>query len=500
MAINLSRNTKMYISTVKTGFAAADTWEVPVLDGYSFSQDVETQNITLSEAACTPTRGQKIFNTALNPVEVSFPTYMKPFHAGASVIDAVERVIWEAFVGPGDGSNGITANGDNAVASTNGMDVTFARSNVHELLKINIIFVMDNSAYMIEDVGVNSVEVDFAIDAIAMLSWSGQGAKITSIDKATVIDMWVPGVDYTAEGVNAQAPQFIKNKLSQVEVYADTKVAFNGFQVINYGGKLVGATATTIPAGDYEFNITVDGGAEEEISITATGNETISALVTLIEAQLDLATNTDLATCSLNDEGNLSITSDNISVVTEDNTSISLNETGVTTQGLFTAIGTYYADATFLGIANAQPGLEAGKQYLIPITGGSMTLTNNVTYLTPEELGKVNQPIPGGFTGTREFGGTLNAYLNTGSNRSGGLLDDLTTDAALAESTNRFYINIAIGGCSASPKVEFTIPSAHLVIPTTSVEDVISTEIGFTAISTDLNLADEISVKYTATV
>ena len=54
MSINLSRNTKMYISTVKTAFDNTNTYAVPVLDGYSFSQDVETQTIELSEASCTP--------------------------------------------------------------------------------------------------------------------------------------------------------------------------------------------------------------------------------------------------------------------------------------------------------------------------------------------------------------------------------------------------------------------------------------------------------------
>ena len=93
MAINLSRNTKMYVSTVNTEFSNSNTFEVPVLDGYSFSQDVETQNITLSEAGCTPARGQKIFNTALNVVEVEFPTYVKPYDDGTGT-NCVEQLLW----------------------------------------------------------------------------------------------------------------------------------------------------------------------------------------------------------------------------------------------------------------------------------------------------------------------------------------------------------------------------------------------------------------------
>lgn len=500
MAINLSRNTKMYISTVKglvegtTAFAAANTWEVPVLDGYTFSQDVETQNITLSEAACSPVRGQKIFNTALNPVAVEFPTYMKPFRVDAATTGAVERVLWEAFVG----NSSPAAGGSNAVEGPT-MDVTFARSNVHELLKINIIFVMDNSAYMIEDVGINAVDIDFAIDAIAQLGWAGEGAKITSLPEALE---WTVS-NYTPEGTGTETPQFIKNKLSQIQIFTDTNVAIYGNQIASYGGYLVGTDLANLSAGTYSFNVTVDGGTEEQVDTIVLGSEDIDATLALINAQLDLTTDTNKATMilttALGVDGNLQVVSDDTGVAGANNTSIVINETGIASgSALFTELGIGAINAGFQGITNPEAGLLAGKEYLVPITGGSMTLTNNVTYLTPEELGKVNQPIPGGFTGTREYGGTLNAYLNTGANRSGGLLDDLTTDQALTESTNRFWISINVGGCNSSPKVEFTMPRAHLVIPTTNVEDVISTEIGFTAIGSDLGLADEISIKYTA--
>lgn len=487
----------MYVSTVQTGFTSANTWEVPVLDGYSFSQDVETQNITLSEASCTPARGQKIFNTALNPVEVSFPTYIKPYDDGTGT-NCVEQVIWEAFVGN-------DAVGTNAVPSTgyvNPMVIDFAKSDVHELGKINIIFAMDTTAYMVTDVGVNEVEFDFAIDAIAMLNWSGQGATITELPEA-VAATWIPGTagsgKYLAEGTTTDIPQFIKNKLSNIEVYADTKVDLIGYQTVNYGGAIIGSDLAGLAALTYSFNIAVDAGTEEQIDVIVAGGEDMDALIVLIEAQLDLATNTDLATCTISAGGDLIITSENTSAVAASLTSVVLNETGITAgAGLFTELGSASANMIFQGIMETQPGLDAGKQYLIPITGGSMTLTNNVTYLTPEELGKVNRPIAGGFTGTREFGGTLTAYLNTGTNKSGGLLTDLTTTAALNDATNRFYLNVVIGGCNAAPKVEVIMNSAQLTVPTFNVEDVLSTEIGFTAIGTDLNLRDEVVINYYA--
>jgi hypothetical protein len=503
MAINLSRNTKMYISTATLAtanqpvigdFDNTNTYEVPVLDGYSFSQDVETQNITLNEASCTPSRGQKVYNTALNPVEVSFPTYMKPYKPAGAGTNAVEQILWEAFVGNDSlGTNAVPG------TTTNPLLIDFAKSNTHELGKIHIIFVLDNTAYVVNDVGVNQVDIDFAIDQIASLSWTGQGARITEVPEIADSAQWVANTDYVPEA-EGQTPEFIKNKLSQVEVWADTNQDFDGYQVVNYGGALVGADTITIPDATYEFNISVDGGTEETVSVTTLGTTTVTALLTLVNTALDGTTDTNKATATIDAYGNLMIQSDDTGSAGAASTSISLNETGVTAgSGLFTNLGTYNANVTFIGIMTAIDGLAAGQQYLVPITGGTMTLNNNVTYLTPEELGKVNVPIAGGFTGTREFGGSLTAYLNTGANRTGGLLTDLTSASALANATNRFYINISIGGCGTTPRVDIEVPQAQLTIPTVNVEDVLSTEIGFTAIATDLNLADELTVKYYAT-
>jgi hypothetical protein len=89
MALSLSRNATFYASYVAAGTSTwvgngtnpsdSDTFEIPILDGFSFSQATGTQNVTLNEAGSTPKRGQKIFNTSLEPVDWSFTTYMRPF-------------------------------------------------------------------------------------------------------------------------------------------------------------------------------------------------------------------------------------------------------------------------------------------------------------------------------------------------------------------------------------------------------------------------------------
>ena len=67
MAFSLSRNAKLYISTSATiaGILDSNTWEVPVLDGFSFTANTATQEIEISEAGATPTRGQQVFTSRL---------------------------------------------------------------------------------------------------------------------------------------------------------------------------------------------------------------------------------------------------------------------------------------------------------------------------------------------------------------------------------------------------------------------------------------------------
>ena len=61
-----SRDTKVYI---KIGLAI---WEVPVLDGFSFSQATNSTEVTLAEmedSAGVSKRGRRMFNDSLAPVE-----------------------------------------------------------------------------------------------------------------------------------------------------------------------------------------------------------------------------------------------------------------------------------------------------------------------------------------------------------------------------------------------------------------------------------------------
>jgi len=139
------------------------------------------------------------------------------------------------------------------------------------------------------------------------------------------------------------------------------------------------------------------------------------------------------------------------------------------------------------------------KTYSINITGGSITITNNITYLTPETLGLVDKPI-GSFSGSRQMTGSLTCYLDTKSNGSNQLLSDLAAATSLVKP--EFNMSLFMGNADSTtvPNVEFDIPLAMLSIPTIETADVISTTIEFAALGTGLDSGgtsgNDMSVKY----
>ena len=159
------------------------------------------------------------------------------------------------------------------------------------------------------------------------------------------------------------------------------------------------------------------------------------------------------------------------------------------------------SDATGSGTtSDGEAQLTADKTYSVVLTGGNITIENNLTYLTPETLGSVNQPL-GHVMGTRSVSGNFTCYLNNVADGSMDLLEDLHEATDII--TNSFDLSFSIGGASA-PKVVMAIPNAHLELPTHSIEDVISIDVNFHGLPADLsdatasNSANEISITYTS--
>ena len=502
MAINLSRNTKLFISTVKSTLAAshtaADTFEIPVLDGYSFSQDAESQTIALSEAGDRPVRGQKIFNTALAPAEVSIPTYVRPYYN--TTHSCAEQVLWEAMVGNGKAPSVTTATvGTNAKRTSSYLEANFDNSNVHELLKLYLFFQVDNAVYRVNEFSINTAEVDFSIDAISMITWNGQATTVEELleagatgSKLSEFTAWAAGTDYLAVNtthLGTTKPVFIKNKLSSINFKRVTGTT-SALWPVDYANSL-SAIDTDGMNGTltYTVDVTVDGGSLQTISIDSSAAPWTDAGITVQDVIDEINYQLDGAVCYIASTGVNA--GDLVFVSSTSGTGSNILVANGATNDLLAAldnVGTYSA----LGSVTAATG-GAGTTYSVPITGGSLTIDNGITYLTPEVLGVVNTPI-GSLTGSRVISGSLTAYLNTGSTNTGGVLNDLLSDTSTV--TQEYEITISMGGASNVPKVEFIMNHAHLVIPSINVEDVLSTEMQFTALGEEITENDELVVRY----
>ena len=387
---------------------AANTFRIGVLDGYSFSQGSESTDVTINEAGSAPNRGSKRFNDALPPAEWSFGTYVRPFKHGAAsfradgTYDMVENILWSALAGTGlsDASGSAVAT---STGTANGALVDFVESDVHELMKLNIFFALENTTYRLNDAQINQAEIDFSIDGIAQITWSGNA---TTIDQVTTA--YEDPSKYQIEAYDADGASLTHSSGS-----TDTYVENYNF-------------ADTVGPSDADY--------------------------------------------------------------------------------LRNKLSSLYLDADAQGGGNASGGLD-DKTYDINITGGSITIANNVTYVTPETIGVVDKPI-GSFTGARTITGSLTMYLDTKSNGSNQLLTDLAAATDLV--TNVFDVRLYMGVAGAvgsdgdamgsddftAPGVEFNMPRCHLQVPTIETGDLISTTVEFAAHGSDLLTGDEMKVKY----
>jgi hypothetical protein len=134
--------------------------------------------------------------------------------------------------------------------------------------------------------------------------------------------------------------------------------------------------------------------------------------------------------------------------------------------------------------------------YALTVTGGSISIENNISYLTPEELGIVNKPIEH-VTGVRNIGGSFTCYLASGTGGSKEFFDDLVNDSSLGVTTHDFAVTFNVGGTTGQPRVAFEMPHCHVEVPSHSIEDVISLETNFSSLQSDMesNVPDDFKIK-----
>lgn len=249
MAFNLIRNSRVFFTLDVNALSGvvdvatiteANTQEIQVLDGFTFTQNTTAETVTLNEAGSVPVRGQRSFNTALEPVDFSFSTYMRPRDAGVN-IDAEESVLWNAMFTAKGGADAWTPGLTKATAVVTG-------SNTHQLQKFGLIILIDSASYVIDDCVLDTATIDFGLDAIAMVAWAGKAGKLRSLATTTIVDganvTFTGGIAGTATSKNTTAP-YIANKLSVVTVWADINGATTSYAIPLTGGSLTLANNVT---------------------------------------------------------------------------------------------------------------------------------------------------------------------------------------------------------------------------------------------------------------
>ena len=245
MSFNLIRNSRVFFTTnvdavsgvvASSGFTTSNTREIQVLDGFSFSQNTTQETVTLNEAGASPVRGQRSFNTALDPVDFSFTTYMRPADSGIN-ITAEESVLWNAMF-----TDAAIGTGDAAwVDGPSSATCTLANSDVHNLQKFGMIITIDTTTFIIDNCVLNTATIDFGLDAIASVQWAGQGAVLRQIATPTLggttTVTFSGSLSGSAQGKNTTAP-YIANKLSTITL--DTGIGSGGtaYNVPITGGSL----------------------------------------------------------------------------------------------------------------------------------------------------------------------------------------------------------------------------------------------------------------------
>jgi hypothetical protein len=307
---------------------------------------------------------------------------IKDFNAPIEItsITASTTVVGVYLVNPSSVASTLTASAATTVTKSAWLDNTgnalvhFGNSETHQLAKFGMIFIVDSTLYVIDNCAMDQLSVDFGLDAIATLSWSGKGTALRQFQNAVTTT-----TNFTATGLqatnafaakNVSAP-YIANKLSTMQL------------ISNIGG-------------------------------------------------------------------------------------------------------------------------VSGTTYNIALTGGNITIANNLTYLTPANLGVVNQPVAY-FTGTRSITGNVTAYLRGITNGTASLLGTMLTNSATDISPS-YLLQVDVGGSTNATRVEFEMNNAVLQIPTVNIDQVVTTQINFTAqghtpslaatAQDDLTVANELAVRY----
>lgn len=451
--------------------SASKAFAIPMLEGFSFSQSTNSSEITLSEmesTAGTSRRGRKMFNDSLAPVEWSFSTYIRPYIASSTAVS--------------------------------GSTISWADQQVHLVDECLWNSLMSKSR--IDEDGTSGTSV-------ANLTFSGGSGNVVGDVLTATNGTLVTGYSHAqATVVSVSSGVITEVEITRPGQYSANPSTFASSR----GGATVGTI--TVVMGE-EGDSMIDRGTTK--TVMSSKNSNVSALNTMtLEFMIGTGVGYKLnkavcnsATINFDVEGIATIEWSGMAA-TIDNITAFTAATGANSANAAINEGGTSADTenfirnrlTAMSVAPKTSGTSAGvsgmqSSYDLTLTGGSITIENNISYLTPEELGVVNKPIEH-VTGVRNVGGSFTCYLasNSANNGSKDFFEDLTSAAALDVITHDFEMIFKIGGSSGTPRIEVKMPQCHVEVPTHSIEDVISLESTFTSLQSDMesNIVDDLEL------
>ena len=534
MSFNLLRNSRVFFTTAVptsgaqigivggTGAPTIDntnTREIQVLDGFGFSQNTTSETVTLNETGAVPVRGQRTFNTQLDPVDFNMTTYIRPFKdTTGGVVTGISQVGTTGITAGSGGSTALltAAPADPVAASaatqayagsfglntfvyattapTGGITATFApifgvdpavTATYQKLIGIRI--VNGGSGYTIAPT-ITIVDPDSGAEA-ATPSFTATVSAIGSTN-ITAEESVLWNALFTGSG-NADA-------WSEGSSYgsANPATTSQAHQLKRFGLIIVMDTSCFVIDDCVLNTATVDFGIDAIASVQWAGQ---AKAIRSIDPPLSIGS----GTFSYSGTNTTSLALFNSTTFKQKTTAASFIANKLSTITLTKNLGSTTGTAPTVSANN--------PAYNVPLTGGNLTISNNISYLTPANLGVVNQPATY-FAGTRAISGSLTAYLRSGTGdgsstatgtikQTSQLLKDLLSDASTAVSP-AFYAKITVGAATGD-HVDLEMPGVVLTIPTIATEQVISTTINFTAQGTDsgkfdLEESNELNIKYYA--
>lgn len=579
MALNLVRNSKVFFTTNVNpadgtfsvtnttsigGFGTANTFEIQVLDGFSFSQNTNTETITINEAGNTPVRGQRSFNISLAPVDFSFSTYIRPRNATTKIV-ADESYLWNALLTSepirearrtviGTGGTG-TISSINYTPATSLVAITGTSLPSSAFLTGDTVVIAGltatagYSSHFINGYGIitgtpSSTNINVTITpagtASATTITSTGTLSLTKHDIAQTIALGAGGtgsitsITYTPTVAGSMVGNLtIVGSGFPTTITASSATAVS---VVSIGGITAGITGATVEqinqpayvssASATSIVLTLSNPPSSAVSFSSVTSVTVSEAAWLENGTafsyigspasdrqklqpfglLLLVDNViyALENCVLN-QASIDFGLDAISTVTWTGQATTMRRLGVNSDtagarnGDFSGTAVYgkyttaASDASYLTnklstmalrsinqqVVSGVTAMTVGETYALALTGGNITINNNVTYLTPALLGTVNRPATY-FTGTRSITGTVNAYLKTGSTDDAGVLLTDMLDVARVNPEVMMGLTININGAT-SPRVVLEMPSVVTTVPSVDVQQVVTTALNFTA-------------------